>query len=518
MRSLQKKLTIPTTIIILIGVILISLIGYNISKNMLIKDMNQISTNNLEKLVDITNYKIEKWQTILKIIASTDVAKKMDLNEFSNFTSLRKDLYSEFEFVLIANDKGIYRSSQNTGGSLADNDFFKKTLEGADIISDPYLEPANGVYVVFLSTPVRANDGRVIGAVCATLELNKITELINNDKSIKNENAIMINKTGLVIAHPKKSSIMKENLLTQKDTELSKLTQTMLEGKPGIKTYSDEKGDKKLYVFSSIKATGWPIAVIIPYSSIVKDVDVLRVWFSVVGIIVIIITGLFMYIFVGYFIKPINNMAKTASIIASGNLSINDINVNSKDEVKILADSFNNMKNGIKNIVKNVNEIAATVFSSARDLNRSVQMNFETSNQVLKAIVHIANSAENNVFEISNLSNRLNAMESKISKIAAISERLMKSTSLNSARNTEVEKDISTINKAILNLQLDLLEVNKSGKDVYDLVENYASLSEEIANSSEDQKTNLKKMIGTADVLDGNVEKLEQLISKFIII
>ncbi|CAM5524954.1 Methyl-accepting chemotaxis protein OS=Lysinibacillus sphaericus OX=1421 GN=LS41612_15285 PE=3 SV=1 [Lysinibacillus sphaericus] len=50
----------------------------------------------------------------------------------------------------------------------------------------------------------------------------------------------------------------------------------------------------------------------------------------------------------------INKLNATAKVIAEGNLSGEDINVKTNDEIGVLADSFNEMKRRLHSIINNV--------------------------------------------------------------------------------------------------------------------------------------------------------------------
>ncbi|TCK98599.1 histidine kinase/DNA gyrase B/HSP90-like ATPase [Natranaerovirga hydrolytica] len=80
------------------------------------------------------------------------------------------------------------------------------------------------------------------------------------------------------------------------------------------------------------------------------------------SIMVITLTFILSLIFGGFFSKylvlPIKKLAKASSHMSKGELNVESIDVQSEDEIKVLADSFNSMSKNIKQLVEDLNEKA----------------------------------------------------------------------------------------------------------------------------------------------------------------
>jgi methyl-accepting chemotaxis protein len=378
MNSIKNKIIIPVVLIILIGIVAISLIGYNLSQKIILDDSNKILKAKNEKITNMVDYKIEKWQSILRVIASLEVSKKMDLTNFTSLISSNKNLYSEFLFVLLANSKGIYRSSEGTGGILNENAFFKSTMKGKEIISEPYFEPATGSNVVFLSTPVKDKSGKIIGAVCVTLNLSKITDIINQEASKNNEVSIMVDKTGLIVAHPDKSLIMKKNIVRDKSADFVKIAKQMIKGSTNTTTFIDSTGNKKLCSFSPIKATGWSVAIIFSYSEIMKDLNFLRYWTMIIGIFTLVIAVVLVFFIISQSIKPIKNFVDISKKMAEGDLTIK-LNCKNNDEFGTLSKSLNK-------VIESQNKTVQGILSATHNIRNMIQ---ETDNNINELNVNI---------------------------------------------------------------------------------------------------------------------------------
>ena len=94
------------------------------------------------------------------------------------------------------------------------------------------------------------------------------------------------------------------------------------------------------------------------YKKLAKEAEVMRR----ISIILIALSSVFAmgigFLFVNSFINPIKKLATTSMRISSGDLDVERVNIASKDEVGILADSFNTMSLSIQSYVKDLKEKA----------------------------------------------------------------------------------------------------------------------------------------------------------------
>jgi protein-histidine pros-kinase len=55
-------------------------------------------------------------------------------------------------------------------------------------------------------------------------------------------------------------------------------------------------------------------------------------------------------------IRPVSRLAKLADQVSMGKMDVPDFNVRSKDEIRMLADSFNRMKKSVVQAMKMLDE------------------------------------------------------------------------------------------------------------------------------------------------------------------
>ncbi|MEG0450528.1 MAG: methyl-accepting chemotaxis protein, partial [Lysinibacillus sp.] len=98
------------------------------------------------------------------------------------------------------------------------------------------------------------------------------------------------------------------------------------------------------------------------------------------------------YIFARSIIVPVNKLAKAAEVIAKGDLSQKEIVVNSKDEIKHLADSFNVMKTNLHKLINSVTANIGHTTLAAEELAASTDEISLTSYDIAKRVELMASN------------------------------------------------------------------------------------------------------------------------------
>ena len=119
--------------------------------------------------------------------------------------------------------------------------------------------------------------------------------------------------------------------------------------------------------------------------------------FIVLIILIAIIAIIFIVVFMNRIIaKPVRRVAEAVQVVANGDLSQEDIIVKSKDEIKVLTDSFNEMKQSLRTIINNTSDNARTVSTSAEQLLASTSNVNTLSQSIAQTIELTTQSMEEN--------------------------------------------------------------------------------------------------------------------------
>ena len=92
--------------------------------------------------------------------------------------------------------------------------------------------------------------------------------------------------------------------------------------------------------------------------------------------------------------RPLRRITTEATIIASGDLTGEDVEITTKDELHDLADSFNTMKNNLRNLISKVNDNALHLTASAEELSASTNEVADSSEEISKSIEEMSMGAQ----------------------------------------------------------------------------------------------------------------------------
>nr|WP_066297179.1 methyl-accepting chemotaxis protein [Bacillus sp. FJAT-29937] len=115
---------------------------------------------------------------------------------------------------------------------------------------------------------------------------------------------------------------------------------------------------------------------------------------SIMAIILAVIIGI---VITRIITKPILSVEKAAEAIAAGDLTQEDVKVKNRDEIGNLAKSFNQMKENLRLLVREVSIDAEQVAATSEELSASAEQNSSATEQISLAIQEVALGSEKQV-------------------------------------------------------------------------------------------------------------------------
>ncbi len=246
-----------------------------------------------------------------------------------------------------------------------DGDYYKlpkNTLKPQ--ILNPYFYSYDGVQATaILETSIVFPiiiDGQFKGVVGADISLDFLQKMITKIKPYGNGYAIMLANNGMRIAQNRKEMIginfWERNNLTPEQIEYSK--NAVKNGEEfHLEKIAYSTGIKSFQYYSPIKiaeiSNPWYIGIIIPLAEFEASVTRLVLIMSLLGL-VFMVGGIVLTVRLSNrIVEPINNIADIATQISEGKSML--VEVDSKDEVGILANAFNRMTENLSDIINQMN-------------------------------------------------------------------------------------------------------------------------------------------------------------------
>src|SRR5699024_3070660 len=128
-----------------------------------------------------------------------------------------------------------------------------------------------------------------------------------------------------------------------------------------------------------------------------------------------ILIGIILFITVSKRITThLQQVVNITSEVANGNLTINSMDYQGKDEIGKLAQAVNKMKDNIQSILHKVSETSHTVYTSSEELTQAAGEVKEGNIQVSYTMEELASGSENQAHSTSDLSENMNVFVEKV--------------------------------------------------------------------------------------------------------
>ncbi|MCL2717609.1 MAG: methyl-accepting chemotaxis protein [Lachnospiraceae bacterium] len=511
--SIQKKIQNSTVILIVAALIIISVIFIIRS----VQNTNDTLKATLERLADVTADRV-MWE----LKATEAVALEIGtITRFSNpdvSIEEKQDLLKtkiDYHGMLrghILDLNGISLFDENL--NVSDREYFKQAMQGNAYITKPTVSRTTGQASIFVAAPLW-KDGNVnteiVGAVMLVLPGDTMNNIVNSVSVSKNSFVYMIDNEGYTIADMTMDSIYaEENVeeIAKEDRSLRKLAalHTKMRAGESGSTMMNLLGKNEVLAYAPLKnGSGWSVVVHARAADFMSGLYI-TIALVVALVVLLIIIGFVVAGKIGKIIGvPLQKCTERLQVLATGNLSNDDLQVDSEDETKVLADATNEITRGLTDIIRDVRYMLDEMGNgnfTAKSQNPAIYEGdfapilaaYRTLNQRLSETIH----------HIKDVSHQVTAGSDQLTKS---SQGLAEGATDQSAAVEELQATITTVTE----------QIGKSA-DEQKKIFNMAMQMEEVAEHSsvemENLKTAMKRINETSQQIESIISGIEDIASQ----
>lgn len=432
--------------------------------------------------------------------------------EWDQARALMADLLErrpEYGGNLLADRYGQAVTVEGLSIDISSRDYFIEALAtGRTAYSQPMVTQGTNVATIMLAAPVWGERGtEAVGVVAFSVTLDFLQQLVEAMSLDGHGYGWLINKAGVVVGHPD-ASYIGSGEITAQIAALQPIVQQMLAGKPGVDTYRLDK-TRKLIAFAPVEQNGWSIAVEAGLSDLLGVVTRMLVA-TIIAMVICSAAGVVLaYWLAASLSKPVVELQRSAEQVSAGDLTA-EISVERRDEIGLLASSFNKMVSSLRQIIGNVQEAADRVLATTSQLSAAAEETSASIEQVAASANHFSqtvSSMNSNVGQVSASTAQVVTMaaegEAALEKTAAQMEELRRSiqelaeiiASLDTS-SAEIEKIVQAIsaiaeqtNLLSLNAAIEAARAGEHGRGFAVVAEEVRKLSEESSGATEEIRT-----------------------------
>ena len=373
--SLKKRIILILLVFSITPVLIMGLVGTTRAQRIL---EQQIGIDSLE-LARLTLERISEhlysefhimrsWPHVISLAEAIDESHYAGISEqLANIQEIHNEYYS----IVLQDEKGKIVASSATemiGRNLSGEPAFREAIGGKPSVQDVAFNAIAGGWAVAISVPVMdSHEGSQVKAVLsAALKWDTVNEMVTSLKLAgrpqrESDHFMLLNSEGVVISCFDRTELFTENLI-RVGMDSAKYALEKKEGslyedhtEHGLESFSSYTYLKK---YKDLPDLGWGLVFLQDPNRIFASANLLKratIYMLVVSVVVLSVISL---AFAHRITKPILTIASAVANIGKGQLGTR-VNVDSKDELGILASSFNAMANNLENTTTSVETLNA---------------------------------------------------------------------------------------------------------------------------------------------------------------
>ena len=387
----------------------------------------------------------------------------------------------QFELIAVLDKDGnqIVRSSGKLG-NRADREYFKESLKGNDFATNAYVSATTKQLCVTVSAPIKDDSGAIVGVIASDISLKSLWEA--TDSIVMGQTGYMdvVDKNGVLIAHPDKSSIENKESIASLP-----YVAAVMGGESGTVQADSSTGDESLITYVPVEDYGWgvityqPVADIYSHFLSIALIDlVMIIVFAVVSILAAIrlATGI---------TEPLHEVLTALQSMTKGDLH-QKIVPEGLEEIRELGDNFNKMNESLRNLILKSSETGESVSAASEELSATIEsvvgIADETKQQMAASVKTTQDKLAVSHESINTITDMVNAIDATVNAANEAAEAAVSSQKIaddGSQKSDLAIQQMMTIQNDVNTTAKTVAELGEKSQQVGQIVDTISEIAEQ---------------------------------------
>ncbi len=475
--KLTNKIILSLIAIITITITLMSVVGYNISKN----SENINSNARIHRESDLITQKISNWMDEKAAIVSL-MTKEVSVNNF-NINNVKNEELAVFNpengiyaLYVVTKDNVVVDSGgwvPEEGDDLRTRGYYKVAIDNDNVhFSTCYIDADTKEKVITLSKSIRDKNGNALGIIAADIKLTNLFDFINGFKSFDGNARMYIVDSENQLLYNDSNDLEKE---TPDDIpELKGFYNELYKNKDEILIRKFD-GKNNRYFLTNVDGVDWNVVLSIPEAFLFEGTNRIKKDFLIISIVVLLIGLVFSAVLTGSIKVKFANIEKYIGEVANYNLAYSPAKNHSKDKDEIgnIYRSIDNMVDNMKTLVGNIGSYASTTAATSQELTATAHKTNDSATDVSSAINNISEGASDQARDTSDAAINIEENKASIKSMISIIGELKKATNNIDIKKEEGKKALYDLDELTKKGKVEseyvrkvILETNQSAEDI----------------------------------------------------
>ena len=406
---------------------IVSCVGYyNAAKSLehsIRQEMDVVLENQEKQIESWLNGKVQSVRAVANLMHTMEDGSNSPDNLRKILGLIGDD--KEILEVMVGNEEGLsmaFRAGNMQGKLDPRQRPWYQAAKSTDKIffTDVYKDAITGKAVVSIAVPYHDVLGKFRGAVVQGVTLEILAKKAQELKYHGVGDGMIIDHHGIILASSDESQVKKS---LEQDEAMKDKAAAIL-GNPEGNILIKKDGEVRNFIYKMVPGTQWIVGISVPEKIIFSQLQSLKI---IYGALVLLGIALVVFSCLRFSMTMSSSLIRLkahADELAGGNLCLEDLPVESRDEIGHLTQAFNIMKQNLRELIVQMKSTAEQVAASSEELTASSQESAEVATHVTEAVTHVVNGMSEQMKSVDTAAQNVKEVVREIERAAGQTEKI----------------------------------------------------------------------------------------------
>ena len=283
----------------------------------------------------------------------------------------------------------------------------------------------------------------------------------------------------------------------------------------GFFSFENDEGEQ-IFAYTTVPSTGWVVGMAVPYDFVFASVNRLRIMYVVLTLVGLGLALVLCQNFAQHITRPILALEDSVTSMASGNLTVPDVPVESGDEIGNMTSAFNQMKQHLHELLGQMSAASERLSAASQELAAIAEQSASASVNVAETVEEVASGMELQLKDIDWVKQNVDAVFIDIDNMNKLAENASAEVDSVAADKTgEIVETISAISDQTNLLAQNVVNLVEA-MDSIDTVSRKTSESTQIISAAtEEQSASNEEIAAASQSLAKLANEMQEDVHKF---